>query len=128
MTDCTVCFVGASAICAIDGVAGRLSYRGYDIADLVAQATFPEVVFLLWHGELPARARLRRLEAALRRAGDLPEATLALLRHLPGLRPAGRADVGAHRGVGVSRRPRRRTTATCAAAPIAPGETLERRG
>lgn len=79
--------VGVSAICAIDGARGRLSYRGYDIADLVAQATFPEVVLLLWHGELPPRARLRRLEADLRRAGDLPDAALALLRRLPAQAP-----------------------------------------
>jgi citrate synthase len=43
-----------SAICAIDGEAGRLYYRGYEVADLAGVASFEQVARLLWFGELPA--------------------------------------------------------------------------
>src|SRR3954452_4943404 len=47
-----------TAICTIDGLAGKLIYRGYSIEDLAANATFDEVVYLLWEGELPKREQL----------------------------------------------------------------------
>ncbi len=47
-----------TAISTIDGIQGRLIYRGYSIEDLAAQATFEEVVYLLWEGELPNRSQL----------------------------------------------------------------------
>ena len=43
-----------TSICAIDGAEGRLIYRGYSIEDLTAHATFEEVVYLLWEGDLPS--------------------------------------------------------------------------
>jgi citrate synthase len=42
-----------SDICFIDGDAGRLVYRGYEIGDLVENASFEEVAYLLWDGKLP---------------------------------------------------------------------------
>src|SRR3954454_16828064 len=45
-----------SEICFIDGNAGRLVYRGYEIADLVEHATFEETAYLLWNDKLPNRA------------------------------------------------------------------------
>ncbi len=62
-----------TAICQIDGAAGRLYYRGYEIGDLAHAVTFEEVRHLLWFGELPTRddgLRLRR--AASRRRGGFP--------------------------------------------------------
>ena len=47
-----------SAITHIDGDAGILRYRGYDIADLATQASFLEVAYLLLNGELPAEKDL----------------------------------------------------------------------
>ena len=47
---------GESEICYIDGYAGILSYRGYNIHTLADHATFEEVVYLLWNGRLPSRA------------------------------------------------------------------------
>ncbi|HKB07366.1 MAG TPA: citrate synthase [Candidatus Polarisedimenticolia bacterium] len=44
----------------IDGEKGRLSYRGYAIADLVAGSSFTEVLHLLWYGELPTRSQLEQ--------------------------------------------------------------------
>src|SRR5688572_3983819 len=46
-----------SSIATVDGEIGQLTYRGYDIRDLARQATYEEVVHLLWHRELPTRAQ-----------------------------------------------------------------------
>jgi len=48
-----------TSVCTIDGTAGKLIYRGYLIEDLAANATFEEVVSLLWDGELPTSAQLK---------------------------------------------------------------------
>ena len=42
-----------SAITYIDGDAGILRHRGYDITDLAENSSFVEVAYLLLHGELP---------------------------------------------------------------------------
>ncbi|MFW5896005.1 MAG: citrate synthase [archaeon] len=39
----------------IDGDEGRLIYRGYAIEDLAREASYEEVLYLLWHGHLPDR-------------------------------------------------------------------------
>ena len=72
-----------SSICFIDGEAGRLVYRGYEIGDLVEHATFEEVAFLLWDGGLPNRRQLESLRAELGRSTALPAHVLALLKELP---------------------------------------------
>jgi len=46
-----------SKITYIDGPKGELLYRGYPIEQLVAQADFTEVGYLLLHGELPTQAQ-----------------------------------------------------------------------
>ena len=72
-----------SSICFIDGAAGRLVYRGYEIGDLVEHATFEEVAFLLWDDDLPTRAELESLRQELGRSAALPPHVLSLLRDLP---------------------------------------------
>jgi citrate synthase len=54
-----------SRICYIDGDAGILSYQGFNIHTLAEQATFEEVIFLLWNGRLPKQAELDSLKKAL---------------------------------------------------------------
>src|ERR1700682_4005191 len=56
---------GESEICFIDGESGILSYHGYNIHTLADNATFEEVIYLLWHGRLPNRSELEELKAAL---------------------------------------------------------------
>src|SRR5947209_13169 len=75
--------VSTSEICFIDGQAGRLLYRGYNIDDLVAHSTFEEVSSLLWHGALPTRKELAAHQKALARSRRLPPRLLALLKDLP---------------------------------------------
>jgi citrate synthase len=72
-----------SSICFIDGNAGRLVYRGYDIGELVEHATFEEVAFLLWDGELPNRTQLTALQSDLRKQAAIAPHVLAVIKALP---------------------------------------------
>ncbi|MFO8114583.1 MAG: citrate synthase [Halorubrum sp.] len=47
--------VAESELSHVDGEAGTLVYRGYDIEDLARGASYEEVLYLLWHGSLPTR-------------------------------------------------------------------------
>jgi citrate synthase len=72
-----------SRICFIDGRQGRLIYRGYDIRDLAAHATFEEVAYLLWYGQLPNPAQLAELRHWLEALRDLPPELGRQLDDLP---------------------------------------------
>lgn len=62
-----------SSICFIDGERGILSYQGYNIHTLAENATFEEVIYLLWHGRLPKQAELDQLKADLVRYRPIPK-------------------------------------------------------
>ena len=72
-----------SSICFVDGIQGRLIYEGYDIHDLAAHASFEEVAYLLWHGDLPTRAQFDAINTDLIAARGLPAPVLNLLREFP---------------------------------------------
>ncbi|MDX6222190.1 MAG: citrate synthase [Frankiales bacterium] len=55
----------STAISDIDGKAGKLFYRGYDIHDLGGHISFEECVFLLQRGTLPTQAELDAITAEL---------------------------------------------------------------
>jgi citrate synthase len=55
-----------SAITFIDGDKGILRYRGYPIEQLAEKASFLEVAYLLFEGELPTRAQLDKWEHDIR--------------------------------------------------------------
>src|SRR5262249_62157757 len=75
--------VSTSEICFIDGDRGRLLYRGYDIHDLVAQSSFEETVYLLWHGRLPKREELARFQKDLTTQRRPPPKALAPRKGVP---------------------------------------------
>ncbi len=52
-----------SSICDIDGLKGKLSYRGYSIEELAAHSTFLETAYLLIWGELPTEEQLNDFQA-----------------------------------------------------------------
>ncbi len=64
----------------IDGAAGKLSYRGYDIDDLAQHSTFEEVAYLLIHGDLPTADQLAGFDAALKQARELPPQIFDIIR------------------------------------------------
>ena len=72
--------VGTTAISLVAGDEGRLTYRGYDIADLAANASFEEVAYLLWNGRLPNRAELTSLSDAMASARALPKPVIDMMR------------------------------------------------
>jgi len=72
-----------SSICMIDGNAGRLIYRGYDIHDLAANLAFEEVAYLLWNGDLPTRTQLGDLNKRLSMERSIPADLKATIRNLP---------------------------------------------
>jgi citrate synthase len=74
---------GESSICFIDGLKGILRYRGYPVQELAEKATFEEVVYLLWNGELPSQAQLAELRANLAEAMSPPEQAISAMRNLP---------------------------------------------
>src|SRR3979409_862364 len=61
-----------TAICTIDGIEGKLIYRGYSIEALAAHPPFDEVVYLLWEGDLPNKAQLDTFGKRLAVGRDLP--------------------------------------------------------
>jgi citrate synthase len=75
-----------SEICFIDGVAGRLVYRGYEIGDLVENLyplAFEQTCVLLWDGKLPTQAELAALHQDLAASMAIPEYVQTILKTLP---------------------------------------------
>src|SRR5580700_11836516 len=76
-----------SRLCYIDGDAGILSYQGYRIETLADNATFEEVIYLLWHGRLPKQAELDELKKDLVRFRPIPKEVAAFLGTVPKAAP-----------------------------------------
>jgi citrate synthase len=74
--------VAESELSFIDGDAGRLVYRGYEIEDLARDAMYEEVLYLLWHGHLPDRAELEAFETQMSSLRALDDAVLRTVRDL----------------------------------------------
>ncbi|RLM59755.1 citrate synthase [Halobellus sp. Atlit-31R] len=74
--------VAESELSYIDGDAGKLVYRGYPIEDLARQASYEEVVYLLWHGELPTAEELDDFASWMAGTRSLNDEVLAEIRKL----------------------------------------------
>ncbi|MBI2931924.1 MAG: citrate synthase [Planctomycetes bacterium] len=72
-----------SSVCFIDGVKGRLIYRGYDILDLAEHSEFSEVAYLLWYGRLPGPREYEAFRSTFGASIELPDETVQILRLLP---------------------------------------------
>ncbi len=73
---------GESAICWVDPNAGLL-YRGYDVHELAAHASFEEVVWLLLRGELPSMEELGAFARDLAAERPLPGRVIEALQLVP---------------------------------------------
>ena len=73
-------------ISGVDGGAGVLTLAGFPVEEISGRASFEEMVYLLWHDELPDAGELAAFQAALAESRGLPEATLDLLRAAAGRR------------------------------------------
>lgn len=74
--------VSTSSICSI--IDDMLTYRGYSIDELTEKAVcFEEIVWLLWHGELPTEAQLAKIKSDIASGAALPQPVMDLLRGFP---------------------------------------------
>ncbi len=74
--------VAESSLSYIDGDAGKLVYRGYDIEDLARGASFEEVLYLLWNGELPDSEELAEFTDALTDEQAIDDGVISTLETL----------------------------------------------
>jgi citrate synthase len=72
-----------SRISDVNGQEGRLIYNGYDIHDLAENATFEEVIYLLWNGSLPTQSQLDQLKRQLGQETSLPAGIQQLIASVP---------------------------------------------
>lgn len=74
---------GATHICTVGKEGAGLTYRGYDIYDLVDNANFEEVAYLLLHGKLPTQTELDAYVEKIKAHRGLPDALRTVLEMIP---------------------------------------------
>jgi len=67
----------------VRGEEGILIYAGYNINELAGKVSYEEVVYLLWHGELPNKAQLEALHRELGSQRELPQGVIDFLKSAP---------------------------------------------
>ena len=75
---------GETSISTVGKTGIGLTYRGYDIQDLAANASFEEVAYLMLYGRLPNRSELTRFKQALVTQRRLPDDLKNILERLDG--------------------------------------------
>jgi len=75
--------VGDTAICTVGKEGLGLTYRGYDIHDLAAKASFEEVAYLLIYGKLPNQKELNDYQSKLLKYRSIPDALKLVLENIP---------------------------------------------
>jgi len=75
--------IADTKISAIDGINGKLIYRGYDILDLVKKSTFEETSCLLLREDLPTNDILSSFLKSLIAAREIPEGLEKTLKNIP---------------------------------------------
>lgn len=74
---------GQTAICTVGKAGHGLTYRGYAIEDLAANASFEEVAYLLLYNELPTVSQLHAFTKRLLDQRALPKELQLILEHIP---------------------------------------------
>ena len=75
--------VADTKISAIDGINGKLIYRGYDVLDLVKKSTFEETACMLLNDDLPTQDMLNDFFNNLLTSREIPEGIEKNLENLP---------------------------------------------
>ncbi|MEK7476661.1 MAG: citrate/2-methylcitrate synthase [Candidatus Coatesbacteria bacterium] len=81
-------FVADTKVSHVDGIKGKIVYRGFTIETLAEHSSYEETAFLLLHGRLPTRAELGEFDTALRLEHSIPQALLEWAQSLPKSIPA----------------------------------------
>lgn len=74
---------GETALCTVGKTGTGLTYRGYDISDLVGNTIFEEVAHLILHGELPNAGELSDFSMRLVAQRGLPAPLREVLERIP---------------------------------------------
>ncbi|WP_296185189.1 bifunctional 2-methylcitrate synthase/citrate synthase [Pseudomonas sp. UBA1879] len=74
---------GQTALSTVGQAGAGLTYRGYDVRELAADARFEEVAYLLLYGELPTQTQLDGYLSKLKGLRDLPKALKEVLERIP---------------------------------------------
>ncbi|MDY7560533.1 2-methylcitrate synthase [Pseudomonas sp. 10B1] len=74
---------GQTALSTVGQEGAGLTYRGYDVRELAAEARFEEVAYLLLYGELPTHTQLAAYMKKLQGLRDLPHALKEVLERIP---------------------------------------------
>ncbi|GAB0077436.1 hypothetical protein TOC8171_28390 [Pseudomonas syringae] len=74
---------GQTALSTVGMAGAGLTYRGYDVRELAAEAQFEEVAYLLLYGELPTQSQLAAYLGKLKGLRDLPQALKEVLERIP---------------------------------------------
>jgi len=74
---------GQTALSTVGQAGAGLTYRGYDVRELAAEARFEEVAYLLLYGELPTKTELSAYMSKLQGLRDLPQALKEVLERIP---------------------------------------------
>ncbi len=76
-------YIDTTLISHIDGINGKLYYRGYPISTLVKHSNFEEVSYLLIYGHLPSESELNSYKNLLISERNIPNNILAILKSFP---------------------------------------------
>ena len=73
--------IAESALSLVEGMVGRLSYRGYSIEDITGpENTFEEIVALIYDGQLPNKARIAQVRTQMEADRALTPALIEIAR------------------------------------------------
>jgi citrate synthase len=75
--------VADTKISAIDGINGKLIYRGYDILDLVKKSTYEETACMLLNDDLPSKDVLSEFNDKLLTSRTIPDGLEKILKDIP---------------------------------------------
>ncbi len=72
-----------TSISFVDGENGQLFYQGYNIHHLAERVSHDEIIYLLWHGELPTEEQLEEFRAELIPEMKLPDDLIRWIKNVP---------------------------------------------
>jgi len=76
-------YVDESLITYIDGINGKLYYRGYPVKELCENSNFEEVAYLLIYGKLPSNSEFIEFKDLLIKERNIPDNIISILKSFP---------------------------------------------
>ncbi|WP_429874601.1 citrate synthase/methylcitrate synthase [Fictibacillus sp. NRS-1165] len=72
-----------TSISHVDGIQGKLLYRGLDIGEVTKHYSFEETAYFLWHGRFPGEPERTQLKNELKQNRVLCDSMKEVIDHLP---------------------------------------------